>query len=70
MQVQTIQQHARQFKAYKDLNKAQIEQEVSKQYLEAQEERKTRIMEQESKMKQLEQVEQYLVEQLGKTQKT
>lgn len=60
----------RQFLTYKKLNKAQAEHEISKKYYEKQDE-KLKVAEQhENKIRQLESVEQFLVEQLGKTQKT
>ena len=63
-------QHQKQFVAFKQLNKAQIDHEVSKNYYLNQEKRQQQISDAQDKIKQLENVESYLVEQLSKTQRT
>ena len=67
---QQIKTHQRQFLQYKALTQAQQREQVSRQYAQKEEVRSKQIGEVMDKMRQLESVEQYLVEQLGKTQNT
>ena len=65
-----IKQHQRQFLQYKALTQAQQREEITRQYAMKEQARNKSINDVVDKMRQLESVEQYLIEQLGKTQTT